>query len=133
MDFWRSPQIYLRMNKKITEFANPQKTSVAEESNGLLQYLSFNYYKENLDQLGHITRDSINNFLKTISEIEDEFLSILQNQETKELEDNFSFNNRVAYMEENYWSIFLLLVFFCSIGANDLNGTFYIASKLVYA
>jgi hypothetical protein len=90
------------MNKKITGLANPQKATAAEETYRFSQYLSFNYYKENLDQLGHITRDSINNFLKTISEIEDEFVSILQNQETKELEDNFGFNSKVAYMEENY-------------------------------
>ena len=44
-----------------------------EENNSISHYLSFRFYKENLDHLTGMTKDSINNFLKTISEIEEEF------------------------------------------------------------
>jgi hypothetical protein len=75
-----------------------------EESNSFSQYLSFRFYKENLDQLKDRTKDSINNFLKTISEIEDEFLIILQDQQMKNLElQELGFDqSNTIYMEENY-------------------------------
>ena len=75
-----------------------------EESNSFSQYLSFRFYKENLDQLKDRTKDSINNFLKTISEIEDEFLIILQDQQMKNLElRDLGFDqSNTIYMEENY-------------------------------
>lgn len=85
------------------ELANIQSTLAGEENRNFSQYLSFQFYRENLDHLTAITKDSINNFLKTISEIEDEFLSILQSEEAKDQELNDpGATNRFAYMEENY-------------------------------
>jgi len=64
------------------------------------QYLSFRFYKDNLDNLKDKTKGSINNFLKTISEIEDEFLSILHHQQNDlELQD---MGVQTPFMEENY-------------------------------
>jgi len=78
--------------------------SPAEDPNGFSQYLSFHFYKENLDHLTDRTKDSINNFLKTVSEIEDEFLTALKSQRMKnwELRDLGYENDASIYMEENY-------------------------------
>jgi hypothetical protein len=75
-----------------------------EANNSFSQYLSFRFYKENLDHLSDITKDSINNFLKSITEIEEDFLNMLQSQRMKNLElHDFGFEVEVTdYMEENY-------------------------------
>ena len=39
-------------------------------NNSFSQYLTFRFYKDNLEHLTDITRDSINNFLKSLNEIE---------------------------------------------------------------
>lgn len=75
----------------------------SDENENFSQYLSFRFYKENLENFKDKTRDSINIFLKTISEIEDEFIGILQTQQSKPTElDDFGFETTAAYMEENY-------------------------------
>lgn len=80
-----------------------QDIHTPDSNDGFSHYLSFRFYKENLDHLKDKTRDSINNFLKTISEIEDEFVSVLQNQQPDNLEQHeYGFDTTVAYMEENY-------------------------------
>ena len=91
------------MTKNTTELANLSSTPEVDE-NSFSQYLSFRFYKENIDHLTDRTKDSINNFLKTISEIEDEFISILQSQRMKNLElHDFGFDKDTgSYMEENY-------------------------------
>jgi len=83
--------------------ASRQSPSVLDESNSFSHYLSFRFYKDNLDHLSNGTKDSINNFLKSISEIEDDFLLMMQQQVNNlELHD-FGFDTRVAnYLEENY-------------------------------
>jgi len=75
-----------------------------EGNNSFSQYLSFRFYKENLDHLTDITKDSINNFLKSINEIEEDFLNMVHSQRTKNLElHDFGFEGEVTiYMEENY-------------------------------
>lgn len=73
------------------------------ETNGFSQYLSFRFYKENLEHLTDITKDSINNFLKSISEIEEDFMSILHNQRNKNSVDLRDLGlEGEGYMEENY-------------------------------
>jgi hypothetical protein len=76
----------------------------AEDANNFSQYLSLHFYKENLDHFKDRTKDSINNFLKTVAEIEDEFLNTLKAQRMKNLEmRDFGFENDTSmYMEENY-------------------------------
>jgi hypothetical protein len=78
--------------------------SPAEDTNSFSQYLSFRFYKDNLDHLKDRTKDSINNFLKTVSEIEDEFLTALRSQRMKnwELHELGYENDSSIYMEENY-------------------------------
>jgi len=75
-----------------------------EANNSFSQYLSFRFYKENLDHFSDMTKDSINNFLKSITEIEEDFLNMLQSQRMKNLElHDFGFEGEVTgYMEENY-------------------------------
>jgi hypothetical protein len=91
------------MRDQSMELANLQSTFAGEENKNFSQYLSFQFYRENLDHLTTITKDSINNFLKTISEIEDEFVSILQSEDANNRElNNPGVTNRLAYMEENY-------------------------------
>jgi len=92
------------MHEHTPGLASQQPSSDGDINNSFSQYLSFRFYKENIDHLTDITKDSINNFLKTITEIEDEFLSILQSQHMKNLElHDFGFDNEpVSYMEENY-------------------------------
>ncbi len=104
MNFRESIQIDLPMHEKNTGLASRQPSSETDINNSFSQYLSFRFYKENLDHLTDITKDSINNFLKSISEIEDEFMSVLQNQRMKNLElHDFGFDNEAGnYMEENY-------------------------------
>jgi len=81
---------------------NEQKLPASDANENFSQYLSFRFYRSNLDHLKDKTRDSINNFLKTISEIEDEFMSILHTQQRGDLTPyDFDFDT-VAYMEENY-------------------------------
>jgi hypothetical protein len=84
--------------------ANPQPHTYAEDTNSFSQYLSFRFYKENLDHLKDRTKDSINNFLKTVSEIEDEFLTTLKTQHMKnwEMRELGFENDPGMYMEENY-------------------------------
>ena len=84
--------------------ANRQSLSPAEDTNSFSQYLSFRFYKENLDNFKDRTKDSINNFLKTVSEIEDEFLNTLKIQRMKnwEMRDVGFENEAGIYMEENY-------------------------------
>ena len=91
------------MRDNTTELTR-QPLTENEENNSFSQYLSFRYYKENLHQFTGATKDSINNFLKSISEIEEEFLSTLKNQRMKNLElHDFGFDgDRGVYMEENY-------------------------------
>ncbi len=78
--------------------------SQTEDTNIFSHYLSFHFYKENLDHLKDRTKDSINNFLKTVSEIEDEFLNTLKAQRMKNWEMlDLGFENETGiYMEENY-------------------------------
>jgi hypothetical protein len=91
------------MRDNSMELANLQSSFAGEENRNFSQYLSFQFYRENLDHLTTITKDSINNFLKTISEIEDEFVSILQSEDANNRELNHpGVNNKLAYMEENY-------------------------------
>ena len=92
------------MHENTTELSRRSFSIESEESNSFSQYLSFRFYRENLDQLKGRTKDSINNFLKTISEIEEEFLIVLQNQQIKNLElQGLGFDhNNPDYMEENY-------------------------------
>ena len=92
------------MHENTTELARRSFSIEAEESSSFSQYLSFRFYRENLDQLKDRTKDSINNFLKTISEIEEEFLIVLQNQQMKKLElQDLGFDDtNTNYMEENY-------------------------------
>ncbi len=90
------------MNKDMIELANPQ-THPAEETNSLSQYLSFQFYNGNIDQLTGFTKDSINNFLKTITEIEDEFRTMMKGPQIKDQElHGFGFDHSEQYMEENY-------------------------------
>jgi hypothetical protein len=81
-----------------------QNSSASDESNSFSHYLSFRFYKENLDHLSTATKDSINNFLKSISEIEDDFLLMMQQQQISNLElHDFGLDTTAAsYMEENY-------------------------------
>jgi hypothetical protein len=87
-----------------TRLANDQPLQPIEDTNSFSHYLSFHFYKENLDNLKDKTRDSINNFLKTMSEIEDEFLTTLKIQRMKSWEvRELGFENETGmYMEENY-------------------------------
>ena len=84
--------------------ANHQPPSETEDTNSFSHYLSFRFYKENLDHFKDRTKDSINNFLKTVSEIEDEFLTTLKSQRMKnwEMRDLGLENDTSRYMEENY-------------------------------
>ena len=92
------------MQENNTMLVKPQPPSVVDDNNSFSHYLSFRFYKENLDHLTDVTKDSINNFLKTISEIEEDFVKILQNQQMRNLElHDFGFTDDVlGYMEENY-------------------------------
>jgi hypothetical protein len=87
-----------------TMLASQQLFPETGENNSYSQYLSFRFYKENIDHLTDMTKDSINNFLKTISEIEDDFVNALQNQRMKNLElHDLGFDGEAGiYMEENY-------------------------------
>jgi hypothetical protein len=84
--------------------ASRQSSSALDESNSFSQYLSFRFYKSNLDSLSTATKDSINNFLKSISEIEDDFLLMMQQQQITNLElHDFGLDTASAsYLEENY-------------------------------
>ena len=92
------------MYDNITKLVDQQPSPDADENNSFSQYLSFRFYKENIDHLTDMTKDSINNFLKTITEIEDDFVNALQNQRMKNLElHDFGFDSEAGvYMEENY-------------------------------
>lgn len=92
------------MHDKITDPASQQPFSQTEENNTFSQYLSFRYYRENIHHFTDATKDSINNFLKSISEIEEDFLSTLKNQRMKNLGlHDFGFDgDGGVYMEENY-------------------------------
>jgi hypothetical protein len=84
--------------------ANHQPLAQPEDTTSFSQYLSFRFYKDNLDHLKDRTKDSINNFLKTVSEIEDEFLTTLKSQRMKnwEMRELGFENDASVYMEENY-------------------------------
>ncbi|TMI91379.1 MAG: hypothetical protein E6H06_16645 [Bacteroidetes bacterium] len=92
------------MHENTTMLAGQQSPTALEDSSSFSQYLSFRFYKENLEHFTEATKDSINNFLKTISEIEEDFLTMLREQQMKNLElHDFGFNDDVAgYMEQNY-------------------------------
>jgi len=92
------------MQENNAMLANSSSPSVVDDDNSFSQYLSFRFYRENLDHLTDVTKDSINNFLKTISEIEEDFVNILQSQQMRKLElHDFGFTDDVlGYMEENY-------------------------------
>ena len=92
------------MQENNAMLVNSQSPSAVDDNNSFSQYLSFRFYRENLDHLTDVTKDSINNFLKTISEIEEDFLNVLQNQQMTKLElHDFGFTDEVlGYMEENY-------------------------------
>ena len=92
------------MHEQTTGLASQHSSFEIDANNSFSQYLSFRFYKDNLDHLTDITKDSINNFLKTISEIEDDFVNALNNQRIKNLElHDFGFDNDTGvYMEENY-------------------------------
>ena len=92
------------MYDNITKLANQQPSPDAGENNSFSQYLSFRFYKENIDHLTGMTKDSINNFLKTITEIEDDFVNALHSQRMKNLElHDLGFDSETGiYMEENY-------------------------------
>ena len=86
--------------------ASTQPYSEAVENTSFSQYLTFRFYKDNFDQMTDATKDSINNFLKSISEIEDDFVTALQSQTMNNMElQNFGFGNGTVYMEENYWGL----------------------------
>ena len=84
--------------------ASRHSSSVLDESNSFSHYLSFRFYKDNFNHLGTATKDSINNFLKSISEIEDDFLLMMRQQQITNLElHDFGLGTTAAsYMEENY-------------------------------
>ena len=84
--------------------ASRQTSSVFDESNSFSHYLSLRFYKDNADHLSTATKDSINNFLKSISDIEDDFLLMMQQQQITNLElHDFGLDTEAAsYMEENY-------------------------------
>lgn len=84
-----------------TTLASQQPSPASNESSSFSQYLSLRFYK---DQQSDATKDSINNFLKSTSEIEDDFLLMMQQQQMKNLElHDFGFNSdAINYMEENY-------------------------------
>jgi len=92
------------MDTKTTGFINQQDAYKQDANNSFSQYLSFRFYKENLDQLADKTKDSINNFLKSITEIEEEFMNIMRTQQMKNRElHDFGFETEgIIYMEENY-------------------------------
>jgi len=92
------------MYDNITKLASQQPSGDAPENNSFSQYLSFRFYKENIDHLTDMTKDSINNFIKTITEIEDDFVNALHSQRMKNLElHEFGFDSEASiYMEENY-------------------------------
>jgi hypothetical protein len=92
------------MDVKTTRLEGQQDFYKQEANNSFSQYLSFRFYKENLDHITDITKDSINNFLKSINEIEEDFLNMLQSQRVKNLElHDFGFEREeIIYMEENY-------------------------------
>lgn len=84
--------------------ARRQEVTTPDTNNSFSQYLSFRFYRDNLDQLSDKTKDSINNFLKTISEIEDDFVNTLSIQKMKNLElrDLGLESDSGVYLEENY-------------------------------
>ena len=84
--------------------AHRREVSTPDVNNSFSQYLSFRFYKDNLDQLTDKTKDSINNFLKTISEIEDDFVNTISVQKLKnfELLDLGLEADSGVYLEENY-------------------------------
>ena len=94
------------MEGKNTGLNSQQDSRNPIENQSFSHYLSFRFYKKNLDHFTDFTKDSINNFLKTMSEIEQDFLNVLQSQGKKNIElHEFRFENEVSnsiYAEENY-------------------------------
>jgi hypothetical protein len=89
------------MNEQSVIAGHPRNSR--SEGNELSQFLSFEFYKENLGHLTDKTRDSINNFLKTISEIEDEFVNVENHQQPASLGFlEMETETNIFYMEENY-------------------------------
>lgn len=83
------------------EFQNQGNYS-PENEKSFLQYLSLRYYTHNLEELTDKARDSVNNFLKSLSEIEAEFLTMLTNEQKIDLHD-FGFGISCSgFTEENY-------------------------------
>ena len=77
------------------------ENNIPEINSHFSQYLSFRFYKENFEHLTDITKDSINNFLKTVTEIEDDFMNMLQTQRRNNEWQSLGFEGE---MEENYWT-----------------------------
>jgi hypothetical protein len=92
------------MQENSTMLVNSQPSSATGDNNSFSQYLSFRFQKENVDHSDDATKGSINNFIKSNSEIDEDFLTILQSQPVNNLElHDFGFtDNVVGYMEENY-------------------------------
>ncbi len=86
-----------------TLLVSRRESYIPDVNESFTQYLSDHLYKKDLDHLREITNDSINNFLKTIAEIEDEFLSVakIPDQKNPELH-SFGFSLKEQYLEENY-------------------------------
>lgn len=90
------------MGEKTTKLTGMQ-TTAKEDNNNFPEYLSLHFYRENLDHISGFTKNSINNFIKTIAEIEDEFLSMIKIPEQKKHElHSFGFDTPEPYLEENY-------------------------------
>jgi hypothetical protein len=87
------------MNDHNTMLNSQIENNIPDTNSHFSQYLSFRFYKENLEHLTDITKDSINNFLKTVTEIEDDFMNMLQTQRRNNEWQNLGFEGE---MEENY-------------------------------
>jgi len=85
----------------LQDFKN-QNDSIKDTEKGFLQYLSFRYYKQTFDHFSDMTKDSVNNFLKSISEIENEFRFILSNEQNIDLHDFGFIIPGKGFTEENY-------------------------------
>lgn len=81
-----------------------QQSSNAYRETSFSQYLSFRFHNESSDHFPGATKDSINNFIKPMAEIEEDFLTALKDQQVKNSElHDFGFNqDATMYVEENY-------------------------------
>ncbi|HEY0433800.1 MAG TPA: hypothetical protein VGC95_08010 [Chitinophagaceae bacterium] len=76
------------------------------ENDVLARSYSFRFYTDDVNHIARGTKDSIDNFLKTISEMENEFATIFHGEEGQhDSVSNFSsltFSSANAFLEENY-------------------------------